>query len=79
MRFLAHLHAANEEAKEQRELRVRKGEVEGMLGFLEWFGASSHPFSLLPLTVTENISRSQQSMNSLEGGSRTVMTMMKMM
>lgn len=51
-RFLAHLPATNEEAKEQRELRVRKGEVEGMMGFLEWFRASLPPFSPQPLTVT---------------------------
>lgn len=50
--FLAHVPAANEEAKEQRELRVRKGEVDGMMGFLERFRASSRSFSLQPLTVT---------------------------
>ena len=33
-------HAANEEAKEQRELSVNKEEVEGVMGSLEWLRAS---------------------------------------
>lgn len=61
-------HAANEETKEQKVgLAVRKGEVQGVTGFLEWFRASSWPFSFQPLTVTETTSRSQKSLNGVLG------------
>ena len=61
------------------ELGVRKGEAERVMGFPEWFRASSQPFS--PQLLTRDRHHFQGPVEfeqNPEGGNRSVMTVMKM-
>lgn len=61
------------------ELGVRKGEAERVMGFPQWFRASPQPFSPQPLTCDRHHFQGPADFEqNPEGGSRSVLTMMKM-